>query len=64
MAKSERDWESENAADTLIRAEEIKRQPGLHKKAMVIGDKRKMAIENVTSAEEDGAAIRQKRRRV
>ncbi len=34
MAKSEHDWEAESAADTLLRAEEVKNKPALHKKAI------------------------------
>ena len=59
----ENDWEAENAADTLIRAEEVKVNTSLHKKAMVIVDKRKAAIAQVTEANQsDGAAVRAKRR--
>lgn len=61
MAKSDRDWEAENAADTLLRAEEVKNKPALHKKAIVILKKRQDALAEVEGMSE-GAKIRQKRR--
>ncbi|KKL58868.1 hypothetical protein LCGC14_2221040 [marine sediment metagenome] len=61
VSPSERDWESENAADTLLRSQEIQQQPALHKKAMAILEKRKTALANVPGIG-DGAAIRKARR--
>lgn len=40
----EKDWESENACDTLIRAEEIRNKPSLLKKATAVMEKRKKAL--------------------
>jgi len=63
MAKSQEDWEAESAADTLMRAEEVKRKPALHKKAMVILEARQKALAAVTTEREsDGATVRAKRR--
>ena len=61
MASSERDWESENAADTLLRAEEVKNKPALHKKAIEILKKRQTALAEVEGLS-DGAKVRAKRR--
>ena len=60
MAKSEKDWETENAADTLLRAEEVKNKPALHKKALVILKARQTALAEVEGM--SGAQIRAKRR--
>jgi len=56
----ERKWEIESAADTLMRAEEIKSNSKLHKEAMGILEKRQKALAKVV--EDDGITIRQKRR--
>ncbi len=64
MAKAlsmERDWEAENAADNLLRVEEIKNKPALHKKAIDILKKRQTALAEVEGLS-DGAAVRAKRR--
>ena len=58
---AERDWEAENAADTLLRAEEVKNKPALHKKAIAILKKRQDALAEVEGMSE-GAQIRAKRR--
>lgn len=57
----ERDWEAESAADTLLRAEELKNKPSLHKKALAVLKKRQTALAEVEGMG-DGAAIRKKRR--
>ena len=57
---SEKDWEVESAADSLLRAEEIKNKPTLYKKAMVILEKRQKALAEVVH--ESGAEVRKKRR--
>ena len=59
---AEKDWEVENAADTLLRAEEVKNKPALHKKAIAILQKRQKALTEVEGMG-DGAAIRAKRRK-
>ena len=59
----EKDWEAENAADSLLRAEEVKNKPALHKKALVILRKRQDALAEVEGMG-DGAAVRAKRRKV
>ena len=61
MVSSERDWEAENAADTLLRAEEIKNKPTLHKKALVILRERQGALAEVEGMS-DGAKIGAKRK--
>ena len=58
----EKDWEVENAADTLLRAEEVKNKPELHKKALVVLKKRQTALAEVEGMG-DGAIIRAKRRK-
>lgn len=58
-SKSEKDWEIESAADSLIKAVEIRRKPELYKKALGILKERQAAMNVV---EEDGAAVRAKRR--
>ena len=58
---SEKDYEAENAADTLLRNEEIKRKPKLHKKALGILQKRQAALEDVEGLS-DGAKTRLKRK--
>ncbi len=58
---AEKDWEVENAADTLLRAEEVKNKPGLHKKALEILKKRQTALGEVEGM--SGADIRAKRRK-
>lgn len=62
MVSRERDWEAENAADTLLRAEEVKNKPALHKKALVILRKRQDALAEVEGMG-TGAEIRAKRRK-
>lgn len=63
MPRSEKDWEAESAADTLMRAEEVKRKPALLKKAMAILEQRQKALAAVTAeGENDGATVRAKRR--
>lgn len=57
----EKDWESENAADSLLRAEEVKNKPELHKKAIAILKKRQTALAEVEGM--SGAEIRAKRRK-
>ena len=59
--KSERDYEAENAADMLLRAEEVKNKPELHKKALVILKKRQTALAEVEGM--SGAEVRAKRRK-
>ena len=61
VIQQEKDWEAENAADTLLRAQELQGQPALLKKALVILEKRKTALANVPGLE-DGAAVRKARR--
>ena len=61
MASSEKDYEAENAADTLLRAEEIKNKPALHKKALGILKKRQTALAEVEGM--SGAEVRAKRRK-
>lgn len=61
MVKTQEDWEAESAADTLLRAEEIKRKPVLHKKAVEILKKRQTALANVAGMS-DGAKVRAARR--
>ncbi len=61
MAFDEKKWEAENAADTLMRAEELKQKPGLHKKAISVLQERQKALAQVVDPN-DGAAIRKKRR--
>lgn len=61
MPTSERDWEAENAADTLLRAEEIKNKSVLHKKAVGVLKKRQVALAEVEGLS-DGATVRAKRR--
>ena len=61
MVSRERDWEAENAADTLLRAEEIKNKPALHKKAVEVLKKRQVALAEVEGLG-DGATVRAKRR--
>ena len=58
---ADKDWEVEGAADTLMRAEEVKMKPSLYKKAMVILKKRQEALADVMN-EKDGATIRKERR--
>lgn len=60
MVSRERDWEVENAADTLLRAEEVKNKPELHKKALAILKKRQTALAEVEGM--SGAEVRAKRR--
>lgn len=60
-ATSERDYEAESAADTLLRAEEVKNKPALHKKALVILQKRQKALLEVEGMSE-GAKLRQQRK--
>lgn len=57
----EKDWESENAADSLLRAEEVKNKPELHKKALEILKKRQTALAEVEGM--SGAEIRANRRK-
>lgn len=45
----EEKWEIESAANTLMRAEEIKADPELFKKAYALLEKQKKAIENVSA---------------
>jgi len=61
VAKSEKDYEAEGAADTLLRAEEVKNKPELHKKALVILKKRQTALAEVEGM--SGAEVRAKRRK-
>ena len=58
----EKDWESENAADTLLRAEEVKNKPELLKKAVAILRKRQTALAEVPGIS-DGARIRAERKK-
>jgi len=62
VTMAEKDWEAENAADSLLRAEEVKNKPALHKKALGILQKRQAALSEVEGIGESGAAIRKKRR--
>ncbi len=57
----EKDWEAESAADTLLRAEEVKNKPALYKKALVILKKRQVALAEIDGMS-DGAQTRAKRR--
>ncbi len=57
---AEKDWEVENAADTLLRVEEVKNKPALHKKALAVLKKRQSALAEVEGL--SGATIRAKRR--
>ena len=57
----EKDYEAENAADTLLRAEEIKRSPAMHKKAIRVLEKRQKDLANIEGLS-DGAKARLKRR--
>lgn len=59
--KEERDWEAESAADTIMRAEELKANSALHKKALTILEKRQEALTKVVGAP-TGMDIRRKRR--
>ena len=59
--KQEKDWEAESACDTLIRAEEIRNQPALLKKALVVMEKRQKALTEA-KAVSSGAQIRANRR--
>ena len=43
MSKSDKEWEAEQAADTLVRAEEIKKDKPLFKRAMTELRKRQKA---------------------
>ena len=58
---AEKDWEVESAADTLLRAEEIKNKPALHKKAIALLKKRQTALAEIEGLS-DGAKIRAQRR--
>lgn len=49
-AKSDRDWEIEQAADTLMRAEEIEANSALHKAAVAKLKERKAAISRALGA--------------
>ena len=59
--KTEKEYEVEDAANTLMRAEEIKQKPELHKKAIGVLADRRAALSNVVD-DNDGAAARAKRR--
>jgi len=61
MAKSEKEWEIERAADDLMRAEEVKRKPKLHASALALLKKRQDDLANVINPD-DGEAMRAKRR--
>uniref|UniRef100_A0A6M3KEE2 Uncharacterized protein n=1 Tax=viral metagenome TaxID=1070528 RepID=A0A6M3KEE2_9ZZZZ len=61
VAQSEKDWEAENACDTLIRAEEIRNKPALLKKAMGVMEKRQKALNEVMEMS-TGTRTRMKRR--
>ena len=61
MASPGKDYEAEGAADTLLRAEEVKNKPELHKKALVIMKKRQTALAEVEGM--SGAEVRAKRRK-
>ncbi len=56
----EKEWEIEHAADTLMRAEEVKGDSKLHGQAVDLLEKRQKALSNVV--DEDGLTTRQKRR--
>ena len=56
----EMEWKIESAADTLMRAEEVKADSKLHQDAMGILEKRQKALSNVV--DEDGITTRNKRR--
>lgn len=61
MVRSNKDWEVESAADTLLRAEEVKNKPSLHKKALAVLKKRQTALAKVEGM--GGAEVRAKRRK-
>jgi len=48
--KTQKEWEIESAADTIMRAEEIKKKPELYKAALVILKKRQSALSEVVSS--------------
>lgn len=61
MAKSDKDWEVESAANALLLAEEVKNKPELYKKALAVLRKRQEALAEVEGLSE-GARIRKQRR--
>jgi len=60
MTKQEKDWEAESAGDTLVRAEEIRNNPVLYKKAMAVLLKKEKALDE--ALHESSMSIRQNRK--
>uniref|UniRef100_A0A6M3JBS9 Uncharacterized protein n=1 Tax=viral metagenome TaxID=1070528 RepID=A0A6M3JBS9_9ZZZZ len=61
MTKQERDWEAEDAARALIRAEEIRNKPALLKKAVAEMERQKKALAEALE-KNPGLNTRMKRR--
>ena len=62
VSKSEKDWEAESAADSLIRAEEVKNNPKLLKSATAVLKKRQEAANEAVANLSSGTKTRMKRR--
>lgn len=60
--KTDKEYEIEDAARTLVRAEEVKRKPTLYKSAIAHLKKQQSDLEQVVESN-DGAKIRAQRRK-